>query len=109
MIKNLLRFNAKGIIFSILFLLNNKVYSTPTTEDEFFYEEYYAKYIKVVELIYEVNNVDINNHVLFEGYMFKDEDNCKVQVELKPYDLDIKIFAVDVCKETSRILNKVKK
>ena len=33
---NLLRFNATGIIISILFLLNNKVSSTPTTEDGFF-------------------------------------------------------------------------
>jgi len=44
MMKNLLSFKAKGIIISILFLLNNKVYSTPTIEDGFFDDEYYAKY-----------------------------------------------------------------
>ena len=109
MIKNKFSFSVKGIIISILFLLNNKVYSTPTSEDGFFDKEYYAKYIKVGELIYEINNIDINNHGLYEGYMFKDEDNCKFQVKLKPYDSDIKIFEVDICKETSRILNKVKK
>jgi len=108
LIKNLFILTNKGIIISILFLLNNKVYSTPTIEDGFFDKEYYAKYIKVGELIYEVNNVDINNNGLYEGYIFIDEDNCKVQVELKPYDSDIKIFEVDTCKETSRILNKVK-
>ena len=109
MIKNKFSFSVKGIIISILFLLNNKVYSTPTTEDIFFDDEYYAKYIEVGELIYELNNIDINNRGLYEGYMFKDEDNCKFQVKLKPYDSDIKIFEVDICKETSRILNKVKK
>ena len=103
MIKNLLRFNTTGIIISILFLLNNKVYSTPTTEDGFFDEVYYAKYLEVGELIYELNKVDIKNTVLYEGYIFKEEDNCKVQVELKPYDSDIKIFDADVCSKTSRL------
>ena len=106
MIKNLLRFNPKGIIISILFLLNNKVYSTPTIEDGFFDEEYYAKYLEVGELIYELNKVDIKNADLYEGYIFKDEDNCKFQVKLKPYDLDVKIFEVDVCKKTSRLITK---
>ena len=106
MMKNLLSFKAKGIIISILFLLNNKVYSTPTIEDGFFDDEYYAKYLEVGELIYELNKVDIKNADLYEGYIFKDEDNCKFQVELKPYDSDIKIFEVDVCKKTSRLNNK---
>ena len=109
MIKDLIIFTTKGIIISILFLLNNKVYSTPTIEDGFFDDEYYAKYLEVGELIYELNKVDIKNADLYEGYIFKDKDNCKFQVELKPYDSDIKIFEVDVCKKTSRILNKVKK
>ena len=109
MIKNKFFFINKGIIIAILFLLNNKVCSTPTTEDGFFDNEYYAKYVKIGEVIYEVNNIDINNYGLYEGYMFKDEDKCKVQVELKPYNSDIKIFEVDICKETSRILIKVKK
>ena len=100
---NLLRFNATGIIISILFLLNNKVYSTPTTEDGFFDEVYYAKYLEVGELIYELNKVDIKNTGLYEGYIFKDENNCKVQVKLKPYNSDIKIFDVDVCSKTSRL------
>ena len=106
MMKNLLSFKAKGIIISILFLLNNKVYSTPTIEDGFFDDEYYAKYLEVGELIYELNKVDIKNADLYEGYIFKDEDNCKFQVELKPYDSDIKIFEVDVCKKTSRLITK---
>ena len=49
---------SKGIIILILFILNNKVYSTPTIEDGLFDKEYYEKYIMVGELIYEVNNVD---------------------------------------------------
>ena len=104
--KNLLSFKAKGIIISILFLLNNKVYSTPTIEDGFFDDEYYAKYLEVGELIYELNKVDIKNADLYEGYIFKDEDNCKFQVKLKPYDSDVKIFEVDVCKKTSRLITK---
>ena len=106
MMKNLLSFKAKGIIISILFLLNNKVYSTPTIEDGFFDDEYYAKYLEVGELIYELNKVDIKNADLYEGYIFKDEDNCKFEVKLKPYDSDIKIFEVDVCKKTSRLITK---
>ena len=107
--KNLLSFKAKGIIISILFLLNNKVCSTPTIEDGFFDDEYYSKYLEAGELIYELNKVDIKNADLYEGYIFKDKDNCKFQVELKPYDSDIKIFEVDTCKKTSRLLNEVKK
>ena len=107
--KNKLLFNAKGIIISILFFLHYKVYSTPTIEDGFFDDEYYAKYLEVGELIYELNKVDIKNADLYEGYIFKDKDNCKFQVELKPYDSDIKIFEVDTCKKTSRLLNEVKK
>ena len=104
--KNKLLFNAKGIIISILFLLHYKVYSTPTIEDGFFDDEYYAKYLEVGELIYELNNVDINNSDLYEGYDFNYRGNCEVIVELKPYDSDIKIFDVDVCKKTSRLNNK---
>jgi len=44
MIKDLIIFTTKGIIISISFLLNNVVYSTPTIEDGFFDDEYYAKY-----------------------------------------------------------------
>jgi len=44
--KNLLLFNAKGIIISILFHLNNNAFSTPIIEDGFFDEEYYAKYLE---------------------------------------------------------------
>ena len=106
MIKNLFILTYKGIIISILFLLNNKVYSTPTIEDGFFDKEYYAKYIKVGELIYELNDLDINNHGFYEGYVFKDSINCKFQFKLKPYDSDVKIFEVDVCKKTSRMNNK---
>ena len=106
MMKNLLRVNAKGIIISILFLLNNKVCSTPTIEDGFFDDEYYSKYLEAGELIYELNKVDIKNADLYEGYIFKDEDNCKFQVELKPYNSNIKIFEVDVCNKTSRRNNK---
>ena len=101
--KNLLSFKAKGIIISILFLLNNKVCSTPTIEDGFFDDEYYSKYLEAGELIYELNKVDIKNANLYEGYIFKDENNCKVQVKLKPYNSDIKIFDVDVCSKTSRL------
>ena len=106
MMKNLLRFNTTGIIISILFLLNNKVYSTPTIEDGFFDDEYYAKYLEVGELIYELNNLDINNSDLYEGYDFNYSGNCEVIVELKPYESDIRIFDVDLCKKTSRINNK---
>ena len=106
MIKDLIIFTTKGIIISILFLLNNKVYSTPTIEDGFFDDEYYLKYLEVGELIYELNKVDIKNTGLYEGYIFKDEDNCKFQVKLKPYDSDVKIFEVDVCKKTSRLITK---
>ena len=106
MINNIFIFTTKGVIISILFLLNNKVCSTPTIEDGFFDDEYYAKYLEVGELIYELNKVDIKNADLYEGYIFKDEDNCKFQVKLKPYDSDVKIFEVDVCKKTSRMNNK---
>jgi len=106
MMKNLLRVNAKGIIISILFLLNNKVCSTPTIEDGFFDDEYYAKYLEVGELIYELNKIDINRSGIYEGYNFNYKGNCEVVVELKPYDLDIKIFEVDVCKKTSRLITK---
>ena len=106
MMKNLLRVNAKGIIISILFLLNNKVYSTPTIEDGFFDDEYYAKYLEVGELIYELNKIDINRSGIYEGYNFNYKGNCEVVVELKPYDSDIKIFEVDVCKKTSRLITK---
>ena len=76
MIKNIFRFSVKGITISILFLLNNIVYSTPTKEDGFFTKNY-AKYIKLGELIYKINNIDINNNDLYEGYKFKEGDNCK--------------------------------
>ena len=109
MLKDLIIFTTKGIIISILFLLNNKVCSTPTIEDGFFDDEYYAKYLEVGELIYELNKIDINRSGIYEGYNFNYKGNCEVVVELKPYDSDIKIFEVDVCKKTSRILNKVKK
>ena len=106
MMKNLLNFKAKGIIISILFLLNNKVYSTPTIEDGFFNDEYYAKYLEVGELIYELNKVDINRRGIYSGYNFNYKGNCEVVVELKPYDSDIKLFEVDVCKKTSRLITK---
>ena len=106
MMKNLLRVNAKGIIISILFLLNNKVYSTPTIEDGFFDDEYYAKYLEVGELIYELNKIDINRSGIYEGYNFNYKGNCEVVVELKPYDSDIKIFEEDVGKKTSRLITK---
>ena len=106
MMKNLLSFKAKGIIISILFLLNNKVCSTPTIEDGFFDDEYYAKYLEVGELIYELNNIDIKNAGLYEGYNINYKGNCEVVVELKPYDSDVKIFEVDVCKKTSRLIKK---
>ncbi len=106
MMKNLLSFKAKGIIISILFLLNIKVCSTPTIEDGFFDDEYYAKYLEVGELIYELNKIDINRSGLYEGYNFNYKGNCEVVVELKPYVSDIKIFEVDLCKKTSRLITK---
>ena len=106
MIKNQFRFIYGVIIFTIILLLNNKTYSTPTIEDGFFDEGYYAKYLEVGELIYELNNVDINNSNLYEGYDFNNRGNCEIIVELKPYESDIKIFDVNVCKKTSRLNNK---
>ena len=105
-IKNQFRLICGGIIISIILLLNNKAFSTPTIEDGFFDDGYYAKYLEVGELIYELNNVDINNSDLYEGYDFNYRGNCEVIVELKPYESDIKIFDVDVCKKTSRLNNK---
>ena len=104
--KNKLLFNAKGIIISILFFLHYKVYSTPTIEDGFFDDEYYAKYLEVGELIYEFNNIDINQRGLYEGYNLINKSNCEIIVELKPYDLEIKIFEVDVCKKNSILITK---
>ena len=101
--KNLLRLNVKGIIISILFLLNKQVYSTTTNEDGFFDHEFYAKYLEVGELIYELNNIDIKNAGLYEGYNINYKGNCEFIVELKPYDSNEKIFEVDVCEKTSRI------
>ena len=98
-----------NIFITIFIFFPNFVNATPTPEDGLFDDEYYGKYLEVGELIYELNKVDIKNADFYEGYIFKDEDNCKFQVKLKPYDSDIKIFEVDICKETSRILNKVKK
>jgi len=104
--KNKLLFNAKGIIISILFLLHYKVYSTPTIEDGFFDDEYYAKYLEVGELIYKFNNIDINQRGLYEGYNLINKSSCEITVELKPYDLEIKIFEVDVCKKNSILITK---
>ena len=105
-IKNQFRFIDRRISMSTLFLLNIKVYSTPTIEDGFFDDGYYARYLEVGELIYELNNFDINNSDLYEGYDFNYRGNCEVIVELKPYESDIKIFDVDVCKKTSRFNKK---
>ena len=86
---------------SFIIFFQNPLNATPTFEDGFFDKEYYKKFLKVGELIYELNNVDINNNDLYEGYEFKYESNCKVKVELKPYSSSIKIFEVDLCKKKS--------
>ena len=90
------------MIYTFLFFIiffQNPLNATPTFEDGFFDKEYYKKFLKVGELIYELNNVDINNNDLYEGYEFKYESNCKVKVELKPYSSSIKTFEVDLCKK----------
>ena len=89
------------IFLSFIIFFKNPSSATPTFEDGLFYKKNYTKFLKVGELIYELNNIDINNRGLYEGYEFKYEGNCKVKVELRPYSSNIETFEVDLCKKKS--------
>ena len=86
-------------IFIISFSLSSK--ATPTIR-----EEYSDDYLKLVELIFDIHNVDIMNRDFYEGYTMSFEDKCNAEVQLKTYASLLKIFKVNICTNQSEITSK---
>ena len=72
--------------------------ATPTIR-----EKYSDDYLKLVELIFDNNNVDIMNRDFYEGYTMNFEDKCNAEVKLKTYSSLLKIFKVNICTKKSKI------
>ena len=80
------------LIFS--FSLSSK--ATPTIR-----EQYSDDYLKLVELIFDIHNVDIMNRDFYEGYSMNFFDKCNAEVKLKTYSSLLKIFNVNICTNQS--------
>ena len=100
------RLFCKYIFIYSCFFTTLKINSTPTLRES--EEKYNNKIEKIAEIIYEINNIDIENRALYYGYKFESEDDCKVILRLMDYSKKESFFKVDFCKNKSkffRIIN----
>ena len=85
-------------IFILSFTLSLK--ATPTIS-----EKYNDDYLKLIELIYDNYGIDIGNRDLYEGYTMSFKDKCNAEVKLKTYKPLIKFFSVNICENTTKLVN----